>query len=215
MISLFILSMLCVHFSTFFPREGDLLFQDIDCGALCDAIEEVTTGIHGAKLSHIGLVVSYDGKLCVLEAVSEGVVCTSVEDFLNRSKDKEGRPKVMVGRLKKQYQFLIPAAVTYATQYLGEVYDTVYSMSNEAWYCSELIYQSFRAAAHEEFFELTSMTFKSPESDSIFSAWQEYYDKMGMMVPEGEPGINPGSISRSDKIEIVNIYGIPEDYTPE
>ena len=37
-------------------RTGDLLFQDIDCGGLCDAIEKVTAGVKGYHFSHVGLV---------------------------------------------------------------------------------------------------------------------------------------------------------------
>ena len=32
---------------------GDLLFQDLDCGPFCDAIEKVTEGYRGAQLSHV------------------------------------------------------------------------------------------------------------------------------------------------------------------
>jgi len=40
----------------FVLQPGDLLFQDLDCGPLCDAIEKVTTGYQGANFSHVGIV---------------------------------------------------------------------------------------------------------------------------------------------------------------
>ncbi|MHC4724324.1 MAG: hypothetical protein ACYS9V_08765 [Planctomycetota bacterium] len=40
----------------FEPKEGDLLFQDLDCGPLCDAIEKVTTGYQGSNFSHVGIL---------------------------------------------------------------------------------------------------------------------------------------------------------------
>jgi hypothetical protein len=197
---------------SFILQEGDLLFQDIDCGPFCDAIEEVTLGINGAKLSHIGLVVKHDNELFVLEAISAGVVLTPISDFLCRSFDEDGNPKVIVGRLKEPFRKYISDATNFAVQNIGSAYDTVFSITNEAWYCSELIYQSFKAASNTEFFELAPMSFKSPRTDSIFQVWQEYFDEMGIRVPEGEPGINPGGISRSDKIKIVHIYGRPSGY---
>jgi hypothetical protein len=212
--SIIILSIL-FHLNSFKLKEGDLLFQDIDCGPLCDAIEEVTEGIDGAKFSHIGLVVRRNDDLFVLEAISAGVVYTPVDDFLSRSLDKDGNPKVIVGRLKEPYQKCIPAAIDYAAKFEGAFYDTVFSMTNDAWYCSELVYQSFKSACQDEFFELAPMTFKSPVTDSVFHAWQEYYNAMGREVPEGEPGINPGGISLSDKIKIVHVYGKPDGYDPE
>lgn len=214
MIKISIVLSLLFLLSSFTPQEGDLLFQDIDCGPLCDAIEEVTEGIDGAKFSHIGLVINQSGEFYVLEAISAGVVLTSLEDFLRRSLDNNGNPKVIIGRLKKQFQYLVPDAIAYALNYEGAVYDTVFSMTNDAWYCSELIYQSFKSASKSEFFELAPMTFKSSTTDSTFYAWQQYYDAMGVKIPESEPGINPGGISRSDKIEIVHVYGKPDGYDP-
>lgn len=212
MIFNFILLSIILQINSFTPKEGDLFFQDIDCGPICDAIEAVTVGIEGAKFSHIGLVINQGNELLVLEAISAGVVLTPVDEFLQRSFDKEGHPKVIVGRLKEPYRKYIPDAIDFATQFLGSAYDTVFSMTNDAWYCSELIYLSFKMASDSEFFELSPMTFKSPETDSTFLAWQEYYDVMGVKIPEGEPGINPGGISRSDKIEIVHFYGKPDGY---
>ena len=62
---------------TFKLKEGDLLFQDSDCGPFCDAIEKVTFGINDSKFSHIGLVIEdQHGELVVLEAISKGVILT-------------------------------------------------------------------------------------------------------------------------------------------
>ena len=109
---LFILQSSCA--SNFQLQEGDLLFQDLDSSALCDAIELVTPGYNDANFSHIGFIVSDDGKLKVLEAIPPKVILTELEDFLSRSKDKDGNPKVIVGRLKKEYKNTIPKAVEFA-----------------------------------------------------------------------------------------------------
>ena len=37
-------------------KSGYLLFQDLDCGELCDAIKWVTKGVNGKEFSHLGLV---------------------------------------------------------------------------------------------------------------------------------------------------------------
>jgi hypothetical protein len=44
------------------------------------------------------------------------------------------------------------------------------------------------------------MTFKQPQDSSFFPVWIDYYKQLSMEIPEGQPGINPGGISRSDKI---------------
>ena len=75
---------------TFTLQNGDLLFQDSDCGEFCDAIEKVTEGYEGANLSHIGMVIlSKDGPQ-VIEATTKGVVMTDLKRFLSRSNDKNG-----------------------------------------------------------------------------------------------------------------------------
>jgi hypothetical protein len=47
------------------------------------------------------------------------------------------------------------------------------------------------------------MTFKKPNSNDFFPAWVEYYKNIGIQIPEGKPGCNPGGISTSDKIKII------------
>jgi hypothetical protein len=195
----------------FTPQQGDLLFQDLDRGPLCDAIEKVTTGYQGMNFSHVGIVTEDDiGNPAVIEAVSSGVELTPLETFLNRSFDAGGRPKVLVGRLKEPHQRLIPCAVKEAFALKGKVYDKVFIIDNDAYYCSELIYEIFlRANNDNPIFKLQPMTFKDPGSEEILYAWQAYFSDLGVPVPEGQPGINPGSISRSPTLTIVYLYGNP------
>lgn len=198
------------------PQTGDLLFQDLDCGPLCDAIEEVTQGYRGARISHMGMVLRTDSGVFVLEAVSEGVVLTPLDTFICRSTDKGGNPKVLAGRLKKAYQSYIPDAVSFGVDQLGTSYDKVYLMHNDSYYCSELLYQCFyRASEDSSFFNVSPMTFKVPGSDRYDPAWQIYYNELHQPIPEGLPGLNPGGISRSEKIDILHVYGIPDGYIVE
>lgn len=197
------------------PQTGDLLFQDIDCGPLCDAIEQVTVGVNGARFSHVGVFVKKDSGDYVLEAVSSGVKYTPYADFLSRSYDSSGNPKVIAGRLKKQYRTKIGEAIEAMEKYLDKPYDNEFDLQNDAYYCSELIYFGFRAVTTEaDFFELNPMTFKSPGDSSFFSVWKDYFNSMNIKIPENEPGLNPGSISRSEKLEIVHVFGYPDGYNP-
>ncbi|MHC4280162.1 MAG: YiiX/YebB-like N1pC/P60 family cysteine hydrolase [Planctomycetota bacterium] len=195
----------------FEPKEGDLLFQDLDCGPLCDAIEKVTTGYQGSNFSHVGILARNDkDDLVVIEAVSSGIETTDLEDFLNRSGNQRGRSKVMVGRLKKPYKHLIPLAIENGLALKGKPYDKVFEIDNDAYYCSELIYQIFLEANNNNpLFTLQPMTFKDPETGKILNDWEDYFSRLDALVPEGREGINPGSISRSWVLEIVYQYGSP------
>ena len=182
------------------------MFQDLDSSPLCDAIELVTPGYKGANFSHIGLVVLDNDTLKVLEAIPPKVMITNLGDFINRSFDKNGNPKVIVGRLKKEFTNSISNAVSYSKSKLDITYDEVFLINNETYYCSELIFEAFEK---DSIFQLKPMTFLHPNNKDTVTVWKEYYSDLNTNIPEGNPGINPGIMSLSNKIEIVHIYGIP------
>lgn len=188
-------------------QEGDLLFQDLDSSPLCDAIELVTPGYNGANFSHIGLVVLDNDTLKVLEAIPPKVMITNLDDFINRSFDKNGNPKVIVGRLKKEFTNSINNAVSYSKSKLEITYDEVFLINNETYYCSELIFEAFEK---DSIFQLKPMTFLHPKTKDTLKVWKEYYSDLNTNIPEGNPGINPGIMSLSNKIEMVHFYGIPD-----
>ena len=194
----------------FVLQPGDLLFQDLDSGPLCDAIEKVTTGYQGANLSHVGIAAINDSdNFVVIEAVSSGVEITPLQDYLNRSFDAQHQPKVVAGRLKKPYRHLIPSALKQAFALKGKPYDKVFAIDNDAYYCSELIYEIFlRANKNRPVFNLQPMTFREPQTGETLVAWKEYFSQLGIPIPEGQPGINPGGISCSPILTIFYPYGI-------
>lgn len=200
--------------SSFKLKPGDLLFQDSDCGPFCDAIEKVTQGVNGANFSHVGLVIpNNENKMVVIEAITSGVVETPLDSFFSRSYDENKRSKVVVGRLKDKYQDLIAKAVKFSRTKLGLAYDDVFDISNNKYYCSELIYDAFKFANDgHPIFELQPMTYKDPDTDATFPIWEDYFTNLNIPIPEGEPGLNPGGMSRSDYIDIVHVYGIPQGY---
>lgn len=180
-------------------KTGDLLFQNLDCGEICDAIEAVTTGYENQSFSHIGLVYVHNDSVFVIEAIGNDVHLTSIVDFLERSDTL-----LVQGRLKPEYTKLIPKAIQFALIQQGKPYDEPFLYNNGKYYCSELIYDAFAFANNgKAFFQLEPMTFKKPDSQEYFPVWVDYYKKLNMPIPEGKPGINPGGISRSDKIEIL------------
>ena len=201
-------------------EKGDLLFQDLDSSPLCDAIELVTSGYKKANLSHIGIVIELGDPLCinpdynyknhvrVLEAIPNKVKTTRLDSFLNRSFDSNNNPKVIVGRLKPEYQYTIENAVEFLKMNLGVDYDNTFIINNEAYYCSEIIYDAFKK---DSIFKLKPMTFLHNETNDTLEIWKEYYTGLGEQIPHNELGINPGLISLSDKIDIVHIYGIPDE----
>ena len=197
---------------------GDILFQDLDSSPLCNAIEIVTPGYNNYNFSHIGIIVElgdpncinpnyiYEDNIRVLEAIPNKVTTTRLDSFLNRSIDSNEKPKVIVGRLKKIYQYSILDAVKFLKNKIGVEYDDYFIKDNNKYYCSELIYEAFEK---DSVFRLYPMTFIDPITNNTMNLWQEYYNDLETKIPEGEPGINPGIMSISENIKIVHKYGEP------
>ena len=186
-------------------KEGDLLFQQLNCGELCHAIEAVTDGVNGKEFSHCAIVVNINDTLKVVEAIGDNVQVNSIGNFLARSGDTLKLKRTTIGRVKKEYEPLIHQATAFAKKQIGQPYDDEFLMKNNKWYCSELLYESFKDANKQsDFFELEPMTFKDPKTDEFFPAWVKYYQQLNAKIPEGKAGVNPGLISRSSKIQIIS-----------
>jgi hypothetical protein len=187
-------------------QEGDLLFQNLNCGDLCNAIEAVTEGVNGKDFSHCAMVVNVNDTLKVIEAIGYKVHVNSIKKFFARSGDTTVIQNITVGRVKHQFDNLIPNAISNAKQLIGQTYDDEFLLGNGKWYCSELIYETFKQANNQnDFFELEPMTFIDPKTKTFFPTWVNYYKELKTEIPEGKLGINPGLISRSNKIQIIKI----------
>ena len=186
-------------------QSGDLVFQDLDCGAVCEAIEKVTPHYKGSGVSHVGVVYKKVGDdWFILEAYPPKVKLIKLSEFLKRSIDEKGRPKVFIGRLKEKYIAVMQEALTLTPQYLNAPYDAVFLENNKKYYCAELIYEMLlKANGNQPVFTLGAMTFKDPETKQLMPVWKKYYQKLGVPVPEGKPGINPGKMLVSDKIKVL------------
>jgi hypothetical protein len=178
-------------------HNADLLFQDLDCGPLCDAIEQVTQSYGGHHFSHIGLVDIEGDSVFIIEAIGSAVQKTPLQHFLSRS-----HHQVLVGRLKPEFASMRSDVLAFATKQIGVPYDEAFLYANGKYYCSELIYDAFKDANHQKaFFELQPMTFKQPHRKTFFPVWVTYYQQLQMPIPEGALGINPGGISRSNRLD--------------
>ncbi len=183
-------------------QEGDILFQNLDCGPLCDAIEAVTQGAGGRDFSHCGLVVKRGEEWGVLEAYGS-VRFTSLDSFRLRKQAPGHAGTIILGRLKESHRHLAAPASKRSQQYLGRPYDSAFLMDSPSLYCSELVYEAYRDANQgEPVFPLAPMEFREPGSADFMDVWKHYYRELGVPIPQGVLGINPGSISRSPHLDL-------------
>jgi uncharacterized protein YycO len=158
--------------------------MDMDCGSFCQAIKKVTYGVDGTHPSHVGVVYINNNETYVIEADTKGVVKTRMENFLKRSLDIKGHPKIMVGRLKEAHRDEIPSALDRMLALQGKPYDFAFDINNDCYYCSELLYKGFLDPAGKPIFKLEPMTFKDPDTKTIFPVWAEYFKNLKIPVPE-------------------------------
>lgn len=199
---LFILLQILFNF-----QEGDLLFQDCQCGAICEAIEDVTQLNDKRRFSHMAIVVGDSGQLKVIEANVQGVKMVSLDSFLNRYTDKQGHPRIAVGRVEEDYEYLIPKVVEFVKSKLDMEYDYEFKLNNDKFYCSELIYEAFYFANMDtEFFAQNRMTFKKYKTKEFHPVFVEYYRNQKKKIPEGKLGTNPAQLSRDKRLKITYLY---------
>lgn len=192
-------------------RGGDLLFVVNGQG---NNITDVTDGVDGLGIDHIA--VFSDGN--VIEAIPEyGVVENPLDSFLVRLSDRES---VLVGRIEG---LDVEESVTNARKFLGRPYDDIFLPSDSAIYCSELVQKSFvfkdglkerdhnvkevdskaTGSGTKHFvFGTIPMSFHD-STGNVTEFWAKFYSARGLAVPEGEPGTNPGQLSRDPNVKIL------------
>lgn len=190
-------------------KNGDLLFREPCSGnEVSSAIQHVTQSAANYAFTHVGIVYrpADTDRIYVIEAASPRVRVISLGEYLYPDTLKECKPITIVGRLHDQYRSCIPDAIQEALRLVGKEYDYGFVLDNDKYYCSELIYEIFlKANGGVPVFKLNTMTFKQEGSTDTDLNWIQYFDKKGLTIPEGEPGINPGAMSRSDVLDLLGI----------
>jgi hypothetical protein len=197
--SLFVLIMGCKNSQISGLKNGDLLFVTAKETGLSGAINNVTQKQENASFDHIGIVEKCKDGIFVLHAAPKGgSQKQEMKDFL-KDQSEEGQ-RVMVYRLKSEYQKSIPSALEKANSMLGKPYNFNYILDENSYYCSDFIERAFR---EDHIFKLEPMTFIDPKTGKTNAFWEEFYQKKNLKVPEGELGCNPNGLAASQKLERV------------
>lgn len=189
-------------------QSGDILYQDCQCGPICEAIEDVTQLNDKRRFSHMAIVVKVDDTLKVVEANTNGVKCVNLDSFISRYKDKNGKPRIAVGRIEEELEYLLPMATEFAKNQIDKEYDYNFLPNNDKYYCSELIYEAFNYAFFGEtpFFREVKMTFKKYKSSTTHPEFIKYYKKLKKPIPEGKLGTNPAQLSRDKRFKLTYLF---------
>lgn len=168
-------------------RGADLLFVVHPVG---NAITSVTQGADGLPIDHVAIF--DDGR--VLEAVpGYGVRQVEADSFFLWHRDGQGRSLLLRGRVRHGLD--LRQTLLLARGYLGMPYDSLYSSTDAAIYCSELVQKSYVDRRGQRLFPEIPMEFRD-STGQIPQYFVDFYRRRGLPVPEGEPGTNPGQLSR-------------------
>jgi len=182
--------------------EGDLLFTYSDS---TNAITAVTQGVDNYPIDHVGIAHYIGGEqyglLYVIEAISPNVCLTPIDSFVVHHSSQHAT-RIIVGRATDCDS---QASTQRALRYVGAPYDHYFMPSDSAIYCSELVLKSYVDRHGNTLFSPIPMTFRDP-SGHITPFWQQHYAKRGLPVPQGEPGSNPGELSRRPQVTIIGPY---------
>ena len=185
-------------------KEGDLLFQIGKGSDLEQSVSAATAEQKNFPFTHVGIA---DSKREIWEATpKQGVHKISLADFLEDALKIQNRPAVVVFRLKKPYQKFLPSALKRIRSLQNKPYDELFDAENDAYYCSELIQQTFLDKELHPLFPSIPMNFTDRRTGEILSYWKAHFDKYTLPVPQGKPGSNPANLSQSALLKQVYSY---------
>ena len=191
-------------------RTGDLIFVGIpadyslDEGSMDGAISAATGGEQPLNLIHVAIAEVEDGRTWIIDAtIKHGVDRHPLDTFLRDFTLRDGSlPVFEVKRLKDTR--LAWLSVDNAKRFLGLPYDNAFLPENEALYCSELVYVSYRQKDGKPIFTSAPMNFKN--ADGEFPAyWQQLFRRLGQPIPQDVPGTNPQAMAAEPVLRPVNV----------
>lgn len=181
---------------------GDLLFLAGKGSEMEGAISAATGEEGQINFTHVGIALGADS---VIEATSEGDVrIAALRDFLAGAALINKRPAVAAFRLRDTAG--VTLALRRARSCIGLPYDYAFRPENGKFYCSELVWESFRTAEGVPRFRARPMNFRAADG-SLPLFWVKLFARTGDTIPEGVSGTNPAEMAREEQLtEIYRWY---------
>ncbi len=187
-------------------RSGDLMFEGVGKSDFSSAINEVTQTQKQTQYSHIGMLFWENRQLFLLHAAPKnGVEKILFIDYIQAS---DSLAKFDFYRIKGIDSMDVNLVQQTGETMLGQPYNFSYIMNDSSHYCSEFVYLCFKPY---HVFDLNPMTFKKEMNGDFLPFWQEYYQKLGIAIPEGLPGCNPNGMAESENL--FYLFSYPSYYS--
>lgn len=182
-------------------QTGDLLFVAGGASQMAEAISAATGADGALNFTHVGIAIARPGADSVVEATSpEGVRLCALAEFLAEAPRIGGRAAVVAMRLRDTAG--VAAAVEQARRCVGLPYDDSFRPDNGKYYCSELVYESYRNPDGGPRFTARPMNFRAADG-TMPAYWTELFERLGEPVPQGVAGTNPDDLAHEASLREV------------
>lgn len=172
-------------------KAGDIIFQESQ-SAQNQAIKLAT----GSSYTHCGIIFEKDGQLQVLEA-SDTVSWRPIRDWVKSGVNEH---YVLMRPVKALDEASLAAMLASIPRYLDKPYDLLFQWSDEAIYCSELVWKIYQKADIELCPLKTFGDFKL-DSDVVRTIVRQRYN--ADLPPLEEPVIAPSDLMKSPLLQVV------------
>jgi len=172
---------------------GDLIFQQSRSSQSL-AIQQATR----SRYSHMGMIVLRGGAPFVLEAADK-VRYRPLAEWIARGENGH----FVVKRLREDRALDAAAQeqlVAVAEGFLGKPYDLLFAWSDEAIYCSELVWKIYQRGLKIEIGALQRLREFDLQSPAVQAKMRERY---GERVPLDEQVISPAAMFESELLRVV------------
>lgn len=185
------LSLFSVYAHSAQYQTGDIIFQTSK-SAQSKVIQKATH----SPYSHMGMIVNRNGQFWVLEAI-QPVKYTPLQQWVDRGVNKH--------YVVKRYQTALTAIqqtklVKNAEGYLNKPYDIYFVWSDDAIYCSEIVWKAYKNALGIELAPLDQLKSFDLTDPSVKALMKQRY---GKTIPLQEKVIAPSALFNSKKLVLI------------
>lgn len=178
------------------PRDGDIVFQDPQAPE-SEAIRLAT----GSPYSHVGVVFAGDGEPVVWEAVNP-VQATPFREWAARGREGHFVAKRLVDAEEVLADGGAQRLRRAVAGFAGRPYDFHFSWSNDALYCSELVWKAFDQALGVRLSDPRPMADYDLAHPQVRARLRE---RFGAEIPLDEQVVSPAALYDSPRLQTV--YG--------
>lgn len=188
-------------FSTLGIRDGDIIFF-MRHSSKTDLENAIKSVVEDCDVFHVGMFCSNMHSI-VHTTQKNGVVIEAIDVVLHEI--DADRIEIYSIKAAKIYS---DEASKWAKSKFGCAYNDIFSnkcrnsFGLEAYYCCQFIIKAYESCKFDLHCPPYTLNFTDPSNGYILPFWSNYYAKLSLKVPQGEPGSHPANLKRAKLLEL-------------